>query len=413
MSDADENVPNPIQMTTPRSSLGSTSISSSSSSSSSSSRAVRETLDAWTNYLHAINSLCSAGYKLAQTISALEQWGNFNESNPTQSSFTNAWDDLGRASAVGTSTVKTHIVSVLQDFIYSSVLDQQENDQHQRTRDHNQQIILENAQTMINIQHQFCAASYDAFSSLLCCLICQAPVGFPHEPECAMINQKLSLPCELRSQTPSPHQKMETFRNTGMFGSGSTQASMEQVFPGNLEHTRGPSPHQEIRGPSPVSHTFLDNIRGPLPNPGHLLGMKVPFYRGSRSPLNFPLFPLNGQRRWSEAAAGEVRSGEHIIDAETQMRRWSMPWEVTKTDKNTVTWHQTRIMPISKLARPISSKANSDRSQSTTPDSIWQSENQDGIAEAIQLLSIRPQSYKLTTQQSFPTFIEEPVGILK
>lgn len=206
---------------------------------------------------------------------------------------------------------------------------------------------------------------------------------------------------------------MESFRNPGMFGSGSSQASMEHVFPGSLEHTRGPSPHQEIRGPSPVSHTFLENIRGPLPNPGHLLGMKVPFYRGSRSPLNFPLFPLNGQRRWSEAAAGEVRSGEHIIDAETQMRRWSMPWEVTKTDKNTVTWHQTRIMPIPKQAVPFSSRANSDRSQSITPDSIWQSEHQDGIAEAIQLLSIRPQSYKLTTQQSFPTFIEEPVGIIK
>lgn len=204
---------------------------------------------------------------------------------------------------------------------------------------------------------------------------------------------------------------MENFR-AGLFGSGSTQASMDQVFPSILEHTRGPSPHQEIRGLSPVSHTFYDNVRGPFPNPGQLLGMKVPFYRGSRSPLNFPLFPLNGQRRWSEAAAGEVKSGEHIIDAETQMRRWSMPWEVTtKTDKNTVTWHQTRIIPKSKSKKH---RANSDRSQSITPDSIWQPNEppQDGIADAIQLLSIRPQ-YKLTTQQSFPTFIEEPVGILK
>lgn len=81
MSEADENVPNLIQMTTPRSSLGSgatisSSISSSSSSSSSQSRqCVKECLDAWSNYLHVINALCSAGYKLAQTISQLEHWG--------------------------------------------------------------------------------------------------------------------------------------------------------------------------------------------------------------------------------------------------------------------------------------------------------------------------------------------------
>jgi len=103
-----------------------------------------------------------------------------------------------------------------------------------------------------------------------------------------------------------------------------------------------------------------------LPNPGHLLTMKTPFYRGSRSPLlNYPLFPLNGQRRWSEAAAGEVKC-ESTMDAESQMRRWSMPWAASKADRNTVSWHQTRIMPVSKLAVPIS-KASSDRSQSTTP----------------------------------------------
>lgn len=167
-----------------------------------------------------------------------------------------------------------------------------------------------------------------------------------------------------------------------LFGSGSsTQASSELIgavggtvsggggnITGIVMDGRGPSPHHEIRGPSPIQG-FLENIRGPLPNPGHLLGMKTPFYRGSRSPLNFPLFPLNGQRRWSEAAAGEVK-GDSVLDAESHMRRWSMPWEASsKTVKNTVTWHQTRIMPVSKLAVPIS-KSNSDRSQSTTPGNI-------------------------------------------
>lgn len=136
--------------------------------------------------------------------------------------------------------------------------------------------------------------------------------------------------------------------------------------------TRGPSPHHDIRGPSPIQG-FLDNVRGPLPNPGHLLAMKAPFYRCSRSPLNFPLFPLNGQRRWSEAAAGEVKGDATVMDAESQMRRWSMPWEASKSERNTVTWHQTRIMPTSKLAVPLMtgpqnvSKSNSDRSQTTTP----------------------------------------------
>lgn len=58
-----------------------------------------------------------------------------------------------------------------------------------------------------------------------------------------------------------------------------------------------------------------------------------------------------------------------MMDAEN-MRRWSMPWE-SKSDRNTVTWHQTRV--ISRMAMPpntghaIYSKAGSDRSQTTTP----------------------------------------------
>lgn len=221
-----------------------------------------------------------------------------------------------------------------------------------------------------------------------------------------------SATSELRSQTPSPHfgplmnssqkcdrggylhqqQQSDGGRNA-LYGSGSSSdhSCGGSIGPGphigsaiNMDMpnaTRGPSPHQDIRGPSPIQG-FLDSIRGPLPNPGHLLGMKAPFHRCSRSPLNFPLFPLNGQRRWSEAAAGEVKGESIMMDAESQMRRWSMPWEASKTDKNTVTWHQTRIMPISKLAVPMAmapsssstlSKGNTDRSQSTTPGNVTQS----------------------------------------
>ena len=101
-----------------------------------------------------------------------------------------------RATAVATSTVKSHIVSVLQDFVIQSQAADQESFDSQRIKEHNQQIVMETAQTMINIQHQFCVASYDSFSTLMCCFVCQAPVGFPHDSECAMINQQ-----QTRNQT--------------------------------------------------------------------------------------------------------------------------------------------------------------------------------------------------------------------
>lgn len=251
---------------------------------------------------------------------------------------------FNRATAVASSTVKSHVVSVLQDFVIHSY-NPYEQDGDIQHRDHNHQIIMETTQTMVNIQHQFCVASYESFSTLMCCFICQAPVGFPHDTECAfqkrhayvndfsidhqftefrnilyelyvffrMTNSR-STSSDLRSQTPSPH-----FGQLTMGVPKNEHRTISLVYESDgkicwfinifsciifLNAARVPSPHQDIRGPSPIQN-FLENIRGPLPNPGHLLGMKAPFYRCSRSPLNFPLFPL--QRRWSEAAAGEVR----------------------------------------------------------------------------------------------------------
>lgn len=105
--------------------------------------------------------------------------------------FINAWDDLARATAVATSTVKSHIVGVLQDFVTQTIISASfdQDTELQRIRDHNQQIILEITQAMVNIQHQFCVASNDSFSSLMCCFICQAPVGFSHTDDCAMVQQ--------------------------------------------------------------------------------------------------------------------------------------------------------------------------------------------------------------------------------
>uniref|UniRef100_A0A182N2M2 DUF4745 domain-containing protein n=1 Tax=Anopheles dirus TaxID=7168 RepID=A0A182N2M2_9DIPT len=486
----------PPNQTTPRSSLGSNALSysnssispsTSSSSSGSAKSAVSECLGAWLNYLQIMNNLCASGYRLAQTIAALEPWAYFDQPNATggQSSgvpspqqsqqqqqqacpqipqlpfttsqipshmafqFITAWDELARASVMATSTVKSHIVSVLQDFKTQPLATVEQESELLHIKEYNQLILQDNAQTMINLQHQFCVASCDAFAQLMCCYQCQTQVGFPHDPDCPMVQHPMSAAATIartaggtvdqRSQTPSPHfgMKMQEPNARLLYdrtGSISTQGSSSDHGTTAYEQTRGPSPH-DIRGPSPIQG-YLDNIRGPLPNPGHLSGMKAPFYRGSRSPLNFPLFTLNGQRRWSEAAAGEVNS-EAALDPESQMRRWSMPWEA-KADKSTVHWSQTRLMPISKLAVPVtlggaggagsgggggptpksSLGGGGDRSQSTTPDSTWHSSitSQDGLVEAIQLLSCRPihrmQPMMMMTPPNIgPPFVEEPSGM--
>ncbi|XP_040163620.1 uncharacterized protein LOC120900551 isoform X2 [Anopheles arabiensis] len=479
----------PPTQTTPRSSLGSGALSysnssispsTSSSSSGSAKSAVSECLGAWLNYLQIMNNLCAAGYRLAQTIAALEPWAYFEHPStttgggagqsgsgasnpsgipsPSQSAqqqpgpqipqlpfttsqipshmafqFITAWDELARASVMATSTVKSHIVSVLQDFKTQPLATVEQDSELLHIKEYNQLILQDNAQTMINLQHQFCVASCDAFAQLMCCYQCQTQVGFPHDPDCPMVQHPMSAAATIartggggadqRSQTPSPHFGMKMQENARLYdrtGSISTQGSSSDHGTTAYEQTRGPSPH-DIRGPSPIQG-YLDNIRGPLPNPGHLSGMKAPFYRGSRSPLNFPLFTLNGQRRWSEAAAGEVNS-EAALDPESQMRRWSMPWEA-KADKSTVHWNQTRLMPISKLAVPASGPGPTpksslgDRSQSTTPDSTWHSSitSQDGLVEAIQLLSCRPihrmQPMMMMAPPNIgPPFVEEPSGM--
>lgn len=87
--------------------------------------------------------------------------------------------------------------------------------------------------------------------------------------------------------------------------------------------------------------------------------MKSPFPgRGSRSPLHFPLFPLNCQRRWSEAAAPDVGSSS---EGDGTMRRWSMPWDTAWVESSP--WQQ-RYLP-SKLIVP--SNTSQERSRSTTP----------------------------------------------
>ena len=128
-----------------------------------------------------------------------------------------------------------------------------------------------------------------------------------------------------------------------------------------------------------------------------------------RSPLSYPLFPLQVwhlefnfefknerliiksffkvKRRWSETAAAEM-SGE---SAENTVRRWSMPWEMR-----------------SRLKVPHLQDRSS---RSTTPDSVWKSAtmtSQDGLREAIQLLSCKPGKFGIKYNSNF-TFSSEKV----
>ncbi|XP_017072471.1 uncharacterized protein LOC108108801 [Drosophila eugracilis] len=368
--------------------------SSGSNSSISAKTALSECSAAWINYLSALNNLCTAGSKLAHSIAVLEQWSLSEKplfNNYTTSYLTNSWNDLARATTVATGTVKTHMLALLQDFVTISSMDQSSNTEldQKRFREHNELIVLENAQAVINIQHQFCAASYDAFSSLTCCFVCQSPVGFPHEQDCSVMKQRHQY--DQRSQTPSPNlcgpsTKMDSSR-------GNSLTDQRPIAPGiseTADQPRGPSPQLNFCDANPMQAIF-EHTRGPLPNPGQLLSMKIPFHRNVKSSLSFPLFPLNGQRRWSEAAAGEVIDGIST-DPESQMRRWSMPWEASKTDRNTVTWNQTRIMPMNTLKTSCYKMSSSERYTSHNSDGNWPlaSTSQDGLLEAIQLLSIRP-----------------------
>nr|NP_001163490.1 uncharacterized protein Dmel_CG11307, isoform C [Drosophila melanogaster]NP_730667.3 uncharacterized protein Dmel_CG11307, isoform D [Drosophila melanogaster]AAF51753.3 uncharacterized protein Dmel_CG11307, isoform D [Drosophila melanogaster]ACH92533.1 LD14019p [Drosophila melanogaster]ACZ94761.1 uncharacterized protein Dmel_CG11307, isoform C [Drosophila melanogaster] len=378
--------------------------SSGSNSSISAKTALSECSAAWINYLSALNNLCTAGSKLAHSIAVLEQWSLSEKplfNNYTTTYLTNSWNDLARATTVATGTVKTHMLALLQDFVTISSMDQTSSTDldQKRLREHNELIVLENAQAVINIQHQFCAASYDAFSSLTCCFVCQSPVGFPHEQDCSVMKQRNQY--DQRSQTPSPNlcgpsTKMDSSRGNSL----TDQRPIATAISETADQPRGPSPQLNFCDANPMQAIF-EHTRGPLPNPGQLLSMKIPFHRNVKSSLSFPLFPLNGQRRWSEAAAAEVIDGIST-DPESQMRRWSMPWEASKTDRNTVTWNQTRIMPMNTLKTSCYKMSSSERYTSHS-DGNWPlaSTSQDGLLEAIQLLSIKPTTVpQMSTQPS-------------
>lgn len=90
------------------------------------------------------------------------------------------------------------------------------------------------------------------------------------------------------------------------------------------------------------------------------------------------------QRRWSETAAADMseNGGEF---AEKTLRRWSMPWDCRHVNE----W------PRQETNKTRLKVPQTDRSRAATPDSLWKATmvSQDGLCEAIQLLSCKPGNY--------------------
>lgn len=277
-----------------------------------------------------------------------------------------SWEELGKATIIASNTVKTHIAAAMQDMIICDNLSEADAQKHQ---EHNQQIIYDNLLTFINLHYQFSIAGCECFGAMATCPCCQTVSGV-HDPECSMatLQQCFAKLYNHDSQTSSPHP-------------GTLDPQIESH---NLE-IQQPSPPLN-REPSPVHNipfginrnTHLESIRGPFPSPGLLYTMKGPF-RNIRSPLHFPLFPLSGQRRWSEVATGDTAE----MSGDT-MRRWSMPWDCARGESGSKFLHSSKL-----------SVTCQDRSRSNTPGMMENVCNPaitsgEGLAEAIQLLSCRP-----------------------
>ncbi|XP_044760538.1 uncharacterized protein LOC123317966 [Coccinella septempunctata] len=344
--------------------------------------AAAQCLNSWINYLQILNTMCSAGLRLSQSLMNLSLAQNISLATNCQTS----WDELLKSTIYATNTVKTHIAAAMQDM---SIGDTFTESDAQRQQDHNQQIITENLLTFVNLQYQFSLVGCEFFGAMAMCPSCQATPGGVHEPDCSMapLQQFFTRPDtqESRSQNSSPHYPPEH---------GSMDSPKMQEMPRQQASPLGAETRGSSRGSSPIQ-TYndmgrqagtIETIRGPFPNPGQLHTMKYPFLgRGARSPLHFPLFPISGQRRWSEAAAQDV-GGE---SSDGTMRRWSMPWDCGRVE--TGTWNQ-KVVPPSKLTVPPA-PSSQERSRSTTPESQPPATGAivvEGLAEAIQLLSCRP-----------------------
>jgi hypothetical protein len=251
-----------------------------------------------------------------------------------------------------------------------------------------------------NAFFQFCAAAAHSFSEFLTDRYQAESVdssssqrGRSNTPSPSNLDSKTSTNVTtVIPQPPSPTFRLleSVHRGSEAYQNPEAESPQIQAEPKRIQQQRQAYPRQNyqayqqeqrlenIRGPSPV-HGYFD-MQGPLPNPGQLA--KVPFISAGGRP--FPFFQINVQRRWSECT-GQV---DQENNCDNQIRRWSMPT-------------QSRFIPMMTRQQMQQQQQGhhgghqmQDYSQSTTPDSTWHSSvtSQDGLLDAIHLLSIRPAS---------------------
>lgn len=123
--------------------------------------------------------MCTAGLRLAQSLTNLSQMQNISLALRCQ----NSWEEFWKTTVVASNSVKNHIGNAMQDM---SIGDTFTESDAQRQQEHNQQIITENILTFINLQYQFSIAGCDNFSAMAMCPLCQAGPGAGHNPECSL-----------------------------------------------------------------------------------------------------------------------------------------------------------------------------------------------------------------------------------
>lgn len=180
-----------------------------------------------------LNHLCSAGVRLSQSLCTLSHLQNTTLSKNCHSS----WEELSKATEFASNSVKCHIAAAMQDM---SIGDTFTETDAQRQQEHNQQIIMENLLTFINLQYQFSIAGCECFGSMAMCPSCQCVPGAVHDPpDCRM-----AMLQQCFSQLSSPKESV-VIRGT------------QQISPLNPEST---APYHEFpRGPSPIHH--IESLR--------------------------------------------------------------------------------------------------------------------------------------------------------
>lgn len=156
-----------------------------------------------------VNSLCSAGVRLSQSLYTLAQSSNLPLASQCQAS----WEEFAKATTYASHTVKAHIAMAMQDMIIGETFTEID---AQRQQDHNQLIIAENLLTFINLQYQFSIASCEYMGPMAMCPSCQTTPGGQHDSDCNMAALQQCFAQfyshESRSRMSSPH--FQTDRST-------------------------------------------------------------------------------------------------------------------------------------------------------------------------------------------------------